>query len=446
MSNPVIKVNNLSKRYRIGAKERYLTFRDAIVDGISAPVRNLAKLRRLTEFKNSKDEEDIIWALKDVSFKVNEGEVLGVIGRNGAGKSTLLKILSRITEPTSGSIEIYGRISSLLEVGTGFHPELTGRENIFLSGAILGMRKHEIEEKFDEIVRFSEIEKFIDTPVKRYSSGMYVRLAFAVSAHLDPDILIVDEVLAVGDIAFQNKCLGKMKDVGRGERTILFVSHNMGAIQQLCDRVILIDKGSIIMDGQTDETIQRYLTDGMERAGERIWRDINKAPGNDVVRVHAIRVTNKFGKVCTIFDVCEPVNIEIEFWVLKEGYSISAQFDLFNATGQVILKTKDNLDSPWSLDVPRPTGLYYNVCAIPGNFLNTSTIFVTYGIDTWLPFRLPPHATERNIISFVITDSRDPRGVRGNFQDEWSSQAVIRPRLQWTVKRKPLDNVRLDLL
>ena len=214
MSKPIIKINNLSKCYRIGAKETgYKTFRETITDGIGAPFRNFKRLQRLTKFNNNGNNErsnDIIWALKDISFNVDEGEVVGIIGKKGAGKSTLLKILSRITEPTGGIIEINGRISSLLEVGTGFHPELTGRENIFLNGAVLGMRKRETEKKFDEIVNFAEIEKFLDTPVKRYSSGMYVRLAFAVAAHLEPEILLIDEVLAVGDITFQQKCLGKM--------------------------------------------------------------------------------------------------------------------------------------------------------------------------------------------------------------------------------------------
>jgi len=258
MSNPIIKVNNLSKRYRIGAAEKgYKTFREAILDGISAPVRNFGKLRGLTRFKND-DEQDVIWALKDVSFEVNEGEVLGIIGKNGAGKTTILKILSRITEPTSGFAEINGRVSSLLEVGTGFHPELTGRENIFLNGAILGMRKREIEKKFDDIVGFAEVTQFIDTPIKRYSSGMQVRLAFAVAAHLEPEVLLIDEVLAVGDIAFQKKCLGKMEDVAKGGRTILFVSHNMAAIRSLCGNAIWIDNGQIVKRGTTDEVIRNY--------------------------------------------------------------------------------------------------------------------------------------------------------------------------------------------
>jgi lipopolysaccharide transport system ATP-binding protein len=271
MSKSIIVVENLSKRYRIGAKEHgYKTFREAVIDSITAPIRNFRRLRNLTKYNANTEkshEDDVIWALRDVTFEVEPGEVLGVIGHNGAGKTTLLKILSRITEPTSGGAKIYGRISSLLEVGTGFHPELTGRENIYLNGTILGMRKKEIDRKFDEIVDFAEIEKFMDTPVKRYSSGMYVRLAFAVAAHLEPEILLVDEVLAVGDVAFQKKCLGKMDNVVKEGRTILFVSHNMAAIGALCHSCIYLDRGKIRRLGSVDSVISEYLSDskGVEK-------------------------------------------------------------------------------------------------------------------------------------------------------------------------------------
>lgn len=261
MSEPVIRVNKIGKRYRIDAKKEELrNIREAVLDAIKSPFKNFKKLKKLTNFndENSKETNDIIWALKDVSFEVNEGEVVGIIGRNGAGKSTLLKILTRITEPTEGYIEMRGRVSSLLEVGTGFHPELTGRENVYLNGAILGMRKWEIEKKFDEIVAFSEVEKFIDTPVKRYSSGMQVRLAFAVAAHLEPEILLVDEVLAVGDMAFQKKCLGKMDEVAKKGRTVLFVSHNMGAISQLCKKGLVLENGKVKLFSNVQDAIQTY--------------------------------------------------------------------------------------------------------------------------------------------------------------------------------------------
>ena len=260
MSDIAIRVENLSKRYRIGAaEEQHDTFMATIMAQLRHPTRNLSRLRHLTRFNtNGQGEEDVLWALKDVSFEVKRGEVVGVIGRNGAGKSTLLKLLSRITHPSSGRIELHGRVSSLLEVGTGFHPELTGRENIYLNGTILGMRKTEIDRKFDEIVDFSGIEKFIDTPVKRYSSGMGVRLAFSVAAHLEPEILLVDEVLAVGDIAFQRKCLGKMKYVASEGRTVLFVSHNMGAVRNLTDTSIWLSNGILRQEGATIDIINAY--------------------------------------------------------------------------------------------------------------------------------------------------------------------------------------------
>ena len=281
MSEAIITVENLSKCYRIGArKQGYKTFREAIMDGFKAPITNLKRIRKLTKFDagqlnhsaplNQKASSDVIWALKDVSFQVKEGEILGIIGRNGAGKTTLLKILSRITEPTLGDVKLYGRVSSLLEVGTGFHPELTGRENIHLNGAILGMQKREIDHKFDEIVSFAEIEKFIDTPVKRYSSGMYVRLAFAVAAHLEPEILLVDEVLAVGDAAFQKKCLGKMSNVAKEGRTVLFVSHNMAAVDALCTDACLLVDGELALRGTTSEVIDAYIRSIKEKISNNL--------------------------------------------------------------------------------------------------------------------------------------------------------------------------------
>lgn len=261
MSNIAIKVENISKRYRIGLKEElHDTFFGALASWVKYPLSNFRLVKKLSKFSEDENSEDIIWAVRDVSFKVKQGEVLGIIGRNGAGKTTLLKILCRVTEPTSGRVEINGRVASLLEVGTGFHPELTGRENVFLNGAILGMTKTEIEHKFDEIVDFSGVEKFIDTPVKRYSSGMRVRLAFSIAAYLEPEIMLVDEVLAVGDVDFQKKCLRKMEDTARGGRTVLFVSHNMGAISAFCQRTLLIDKGRLIEEGSTDNVIQEYLS------------------------------------------------------------------------------------------------------------------------------------------------------------------------------------------
>lgn len=379
MSNPIIKVNTLSKRYRIGAKEQgYKTFREAIMGAISAPIRNLAKLRRLTEFKDnpsSNDEEDVIWALRDVSFEVNEGEVLGIIGRNGAGKTTILKVLSRITEPTSGSAEIYGRISSLLEIGTGFHPELTGRENIFLNGAVLGMRKREIKEKFNEIVSFSGIEKFIDTPVKRYSSGMYVRLAFAVAAHLEPEILLIDEVLAVGDVQFQKKCLGKMKDVASGGRTVLFVSHNMQSINSLCNRVILLENGRIAYSGSTMETINKYLKEGKTNKNVKLeWVSPEKElPFSDVVKIKHYCIMDDDGVVVggKLFN-SRSYSISVELDMLQSNQNIRIAYAIYSEDQSLLLTSSINDEGKINLGEIKP-GSYIFSAPIPVDLFSDGT-------------------------------------------------------------------------
>jgi len=302
-----IRVENLSKRYRIGLKEEiHDTLVGAVVDFFKRPVQNLRRLRRLSTFsENGHEAEDVIWALKNVSLDVKQGEVLGIIGRNGAGKSTLLKILSRITDPTRGRVEIYGQVSSLLEVGTAFHHELTGRENIFLNGAVLGMSRTEIERKFDEIVDFSGVERFIDTPVKRYSSGMQVRLAFAVAAHLEPEILLVDEVLAVGDAEFQQKCLGKMERVARGGRTVAFVSHNMNAIQTLCSRAIWLDSGAIVGQGEVAEQVESYLNS---------LRESTESDSNAPIRLGPDLQLRKFEFLPNPVESKAPLEFIIELW------------------------------------------------------------------------------------------------------------------------------------
>ena len=300
MNNIAVRVSDLSKLYRIGGrKARYKTLRDSFTDGIAAPFHRVAARFRRTNGESSSGD-DTIWALKQVSFEIKEGELVGIIGRNGAGKSTLLKILSRITEPTTGFAEIRGRVGSLLEVGTGFHAELTGRENIYLNGAILGMKKAEIDQKFDEIVAFAEVDKFIDTPVKHYSTGMYLRLAFAVAAHLEPEILIVDEVLAVGDANFQKKCLNKMDTVGKQGRTVLFVSHNMMAITRLCERAILLEDGKVLADGPAHEVVSEYMNSGLRIGPVREWAERMKAPGGAVVRLLAVRVRTPVVRLVTL--------------------------------------------------------------------------------------------------------------------------------------------------
>ncbi len=324
MDSMAIRINHLSKQYRIGRTQvRHDTLRDAFTDGV----------RRLWRQNRAEDEAQThIWALNDLSLTVPRGQIVGVIGRNGAGKSTLLKILSRVTEPTQGEAQIYGRVGSLLEVGTGFHPELTGRENIYLNGALLGMTRVEIERKFAAIVSFSEIAKFLDTPVKRYSSGMYVRLAFAVAAHLEPEILLVDEVLAVGDVAFQKKCLGKMSDVSRAGRTVLFVSHNMTAIQNLCSRAILLQKGHLTLDGPVDEVVTAYLAE-LEAGAEDAFAEGEGRAGTGRVRLTGARVLNERGRPTSHLVAGTPVTFEFDYVNPGGVQYANVTFTIYNHLG-----------------------------------------------------------------------------------------------------------------
>ena len=303
-----IHAEGLAKRYRLGQRAGYRTLREALTNPFARLVRRAVD-----------DPAAFVWALEGVSFDVRPGEIVGIIGRNGAGKSTLLKILSRITDPTRGIVEMRGRVAALLEVGTGFHPELTGRENIYLSGAVLGMRRSEIVRFFDAIVAFSEVERFLDTQVKHYSSGMFTRLAFAVAAHLQPEILIVDEVLAVGDASFQRKCLNKMEDVGREGRTVLFVSHNMPAVTRLCPRTILLDKGRVLKDGPSHEVVSAYLSSGLGTTAAREWPEPAERPGNEIVRLASVRVVQN-GETTAAVDIRRPVAIQVEFEVLEGGW------------------------------------------------------------------------------------------------------------------------------
>ncbi len=362
---PIVLVENLSKQYLLGAREAaYNTLRESLVEAVRAP---FARLRG----RNGKRSPETIWALKDVSFEVAQGEVLGIIGRNGAGKSTLLKVLSRITEPTSGRAELFGRVASLLEVGTGFHPELTGRENIYLNGAVLGMRKAEIDSKFDQIVEFSELERFLDTPVKRYSSGMYMRLAFAVASHLEPEILVVDEVLAVGDAQFQKKCLGKMSNVAMEGRTVLFVSHNMVAVQSLCQRAIWLDQGKIIENARAKTVVSSYLNSsvGDGRLLEEVWDDPSTAPGNDIVRLHRVRVRPQGGETREFLTMKSPFLIEIEYWNLMPGARLHVALHLYTEQDIVAFTTGNGLDVA-SKNFCTQAGLFRGVCYVPGDLLN----------------------------------------------------------------------------
>jgi len=349
MSDIAIRVENLGKQYRIGAKqERYNRFTEQVTDAITAPIRRAKQALQRSNVQASSRSNDTIWALRDVSFEVQRGEVVGIIGRNGAGKSTLLKILSRITEPTTGRVELHGRVSSLLEVGTGFHPELTGRENVYLNGAILGMRRDEIERKFDEIVAFSGVEKFIDTPVKRYSSGMKVRLAFAVAAHLEPEILLVDEVLAVGDAEFQSKCLGKMGEVARGGRTVLFVSHNMGAIRTLTERSVLLHNGRAAADGHTELVIQYYLevasASPMAEAG-----DLPRRSPSLGSKVRVLRIQPAYGSEPGFY-FREPVILEVTLLAQAELEDLKFGMTVIDMVGSPVF-------SVFSPSLPEAVGL-----------------------------------------------------------------------------------------
>lgn len=373
MSDIAIRVENLGKKYRIGGKqERYKRFTETAMDALTAPLR---RLRRLG--KPAPDDETI-WALRDVSFEIERGEAVGIIGRNGAGKSTLLKILSRITDPTIGQAELHGRVASLLEVGTGFHPELTGRENIYLNGSILGMHRGEIDRKFDEIVAFAEIESFLDTPVKRYSSGMYVRLAFAVAAHMDPEIMVVDEVLAVGDAQFQKKCLGKMGEVARGGRTVLFVSHNMGAIKSICDRAICLKNGRLVSDGPVDEVVAAYLDEGLELVPFRDTAHLPRERGSGAAKIQSVSLERNDGSPSCSFSMQEPFRITFRVTCL-ERLPLSIWLFLRDSRGEVILSSFEYDANGGVAQVAGELDFSAFVCVNP-NLLRPGVYSITAGI------------------------------------------------------------------
>lgn len=415
-----IRVNGLGKKYRISHETApYKTLGDTITQTVKAP------FRRLTGESPTRSAEDF-WALKDISFEVKKGEVIGIIGRNGAGKSTLLKILSRITTPTEGTVEVHGRIGSLLEVGTGFHPELSGRENIFLSGSILGMKRSEIDAKFDEIVKFSEMEKFLDTPVKRYSSGMYVRLAFAVAAHLEPEILVVDEVLAVGDAVFQKKCLGKMGDVAKEGRTVLFVSHNMAAINTLCMKGIFLNKGKIEKFSDVQEVTNYYIESGNTAPSSCYWKDKYDAPGDEVIKVKSVKIYSNTDHTAN-FGIDQNIYIDIAYWNLREGANISASIHLLDKYGVPVLAT-GNLKSATSNEDEYagkqfPIGIYKSTCVIPKNFLNAGLYSINVILLTDV---VNIHVYLKEILSFNIIDTGE---MCREYQGGWIG--VVRPKLEW---------------
>ena len=425
MNDIAIRVEGLGKHYKIGhERPRYNTLRDRVVDAISAPVRRAKKLLR-GEAYGASDLDETIWALRNISFDVKRGEVVGLIGRNGAGKSTLLKILAEITQPSEGYAEIRGRTGALLEVGTGFHPELTGRENIFLNGAVLGMPKAEIERKFEEIVDFAGTRKFLDTPIKHYSTGMSVRLAFAVAAHLDPEILLIDEVLSVGDAAFQRKCLGKMDEVAHSGRTVIFVSHRMDSVTRLCNRTILLENGRIIADGPSDQVVSQYLRSDLGTSAAREW-DEESAPGNEVVRLRGVRVRDHRDQVSESVDIRKPVQLEVDYAVREEGHVLVAYCILDTEEGITAFVTKDH-DPEWRRR-PRPRGRYVSSVEIPGNFLSEGAYVVQAGVMTEAPYR--GHVHESDAVSFQVVDSMASDSARGDLGQQMPG--VIRPLLDWS--------------
>ncbi len=418
---PAIKVENLSKEYVIGGtRESYRTVREAVAGGLASPLR---RLRRLVD--RTPPAERFL-ALEGVSFEVAPGEAVGIIGRNGAGKSTLLKILSRITEPTAGRAELAGRVSSLLEVGTGFHPELTGRENVFLNGALLGMSKAEIRARFDEIVAFSEVEKFIDTPVKRYSSGMYVRLAFAVAAHLEPEILVVDEVLAVGDASFQKKCLGKMEEAGKEGRTVLFVSHNLSAVKALCGRAILLQNGRVRFDGDALAAVSHYT--GREETGVDVVRwSPGEAPALPSARLVEVGILSGGERAGTDLSTERPIQVYVRFEVLKDA-AIGATVILYNADGSMLFSSVSNHEPEWHGRL-RPAGSYRSVCEIPANFLADGGYSLSIGF--W-EGAYKSVIVEKDVLRFA---AHEKGLVRGDLPYDIKGAAMM-PLLSWRSERE----------
>ncbi len=434
MSNKVIEISNLGKQYRLG-QVGTTTMADDFkrwvykIKGKEDPFLKIGDINDRTQ----KAQSDYVWALKDINFSVNQGEVLGIIGKNGAGKSTLLKILSRTTSPSLGEYKIKGRVASLLEVGTGFHPDLSGRENVFLNGAILGMSKSEIKKNFDEIVDFSGVERYIDTPVKRYSSGMYVRLAFAVAAYLESEILIVDEVLAVGDLEFQEKCMGKMKNVSAKEgRTVLFVSHNMNAIKTLCHNAVFLKHGTLNSIGATNKIVEDYMFDGLENQAIRIFKKGEVAIEN-LCEIKEVKILNELNNTSVNYDVTENIILEITYEVFVKSYCFTVHFYIKNNLGEVLFVSMDNKYNP-NISSPQNEGIYNEKLLIDSNFLNEGN----YSIEVLIcPFPTTvdsKHCSYDNALMFSVTDKNLEIGARGNWLREWPN-ALVRPDFKWKIQK-----------
>ena len=428
---PIIHVENLSKAYQIGQIGTGTISKDierfwiTKVLGKEDPFLKIGE----TNDRSKKGESNIVWSLKDINFEINQGDAVGIIGKNGAGKSTLLKLLSRVTSPTTGEIKVKGRIASLLEVGTGFHPELSGKENIYLNGAILGMRKKEITRKLDEIIDFSGVERYIDTPVKRYSSGMYVRLAFAVAAHLESEILIVDEVLAVGDAEFQKKCLGKMGDISKGEgRTVLFVSHNMDSIMRLCTKAIHLDRGRIVDFNSSSKIIDSYLKSDYGTTALKKW--ISKSLDKSMVRILEVSAHNSKLEVKENFKITESVGISMIYEVLKGGHKIHSAFNFYDRSGINIFDSHENNTSNYY--DKKNIGVYETTVWIPKNLLSEGIILVGVALVTHNPFMVYFH--EKDSIAFNMIDDPIVSPTRGEYVG--SLPGVVRPLLKWESKTK----------
>ncbi|WP_082792245.1 ABC transporter ATP-binding protein [Algoriphagus sanaruensis] len=425
MSKPIISVSNLSKRYRISLREKSP---ETLVEQISSffryPIHNLKKLTQLNQF--AQEDDSVFWALRDISFEVQVGEVLGIIGKNGAGKSTLLKILSQITDPTSGKIEIQGRVASLLEVGTGFHPELSGKENIYMNGTILGMTRREIDSKLEEIIDFSGVEKFIDTPVKFYSSGMKVRLGFSVAAHLDPEILIIDEVLAVGDYEFQKKCLGKMKEVAGQGRTVLFVSHQMDAVTRLCSRVLVLKNGLVSFEGNPSLAIKKYLGTHENETSARI---LLQGEGKEV-SIRKVEVKSKQQVLKIFADVRQELEVEVTFEVNKDGLTVSPGINVHNEEGDHLFTSHhvDYMVNP----SPLQKGTYTSSVKIPSHFFTEGVIYFSVALMSYSPFIVYQH--EEKILSLTIVDQVDGTSARGIYGGYFPG--LVRPKFNWNEIRK----------
>ncbi len=422
MTNYSIEVNQIGKRFRIGvAPKSYYTLRETLA--------GLTRHQHGNSLFSKMDDTNSFWALKDVSFKVEEGQAIGIIGRNGAGKSTLLKVLSRVMEPTEGYAKIRGRVGSLLEVGTGFHPELTGRENIYLNGAILGMKHSEIERKLDEIIAFSEVEKFIDTPVKRYSSGMYLRLAFSVAAHLDPEILVVDEVLAVGDAEFQRKCLGKMSDVAHQGRTVLFVSHNMSAIMRLTKETVVLEHGRVVMQAPTEKAVDYYLSSGFSQEGQREWLPDEMDQTTGPFHPIRIRLLTKDGIVSDTVRSTEPFQIEFEYDLDEDIKGLRIGIYVISTRGEFIFTSFD-VDDPEKFEKfsIRKAGKYISRCTIPADFLNESRFVI--GVNASM-FKIKTFFHDEQAMVFNVNGT----GAPGTQWPEHRA-GMIRPRLNWEIEEK----------